>query len=224
MTPKYCLPILRPSKAEVLTAIASHRPVYQFFEVWLDYISDFDSEFVKLLLNEFGDELVLVFRRQGLEPIKMPLEQRLEVIDLLAGSPALLDLDISQTDELKHLKTLKQPVQLLASYHNYEQTPDDAKLRAIVETMELYQPAIYKLATFCTSTEDALRLLRLLLQLKTAGKRAILLGMGESGQITRIFGALWGNELTFAPMQLENASAPGQLTRDQLEIIFKELG
>jgi 3-dehydroquinate dehydratase type I len=224
MTPVYCLPIIRSSKAEVLSTIAKHRDRYQYFEVWLDYISDIDLTFVQTLINQFGDELVLVLRRQELEPIQMALSQRLAVIDELAGSPVLLDLDISQTRELSHLKLLQQPVQLLASYHNYQETPGDAELQKILEAMAKFKPAIYKLATLCQSANDALRLLMLLSELKSVGKHAILLGMGESGQITRIFGAFLGNELTFAPARAEEASAPGQLTRKQLETIFKELG
>ena len=47
--------------------------------------------------------------------------------------------------------------------------------------------------------------------------------MGEFGTITRIFGTLWGNEMIYAPKEKKNASAPGQLTKIQLETIFKEL-
>lgn len=47
--------------------------------------------------------------------------------------------------------------------------------------------------------------------------------MGEFGIITRIFGTIWGNEMIFAPKSIEGASAPGQLTKKQLEDIFKAL-
>ena len=47
--------------------------------------------------------------------------------------------------------------------------------------------------------------------------------MGEFGVVSRVFGALWGNEMTFAPAVKTEQSAPGQLTRSQLENIFKEL-
>ncbi len=111
----------------------------------------------------------------------------------------------------------------IVSYHDYEQTPSAVQLQAIIDTMDEYQPAIYKLATLCNSQEDSLRLLRQLLELKAKGFRAIVLGMGEFGAITRVFGALWDNEMTFAPNKKAEQSAPGQLTRSQLQAILTEL-
>jgi 3-dehydroquinate dehydratase type I len=71
----------------------------------------------------------------------------------------------------------------------------------------------------CQTEQDALRLLQLLLELKAKNQRCIILGMGEHGITTRIFGTLWGNELIFAPETLAEQSAPGQLTRQQLDNI-----
>jgi 3-dehydroquinate dehydratase len=59
--------------------------------------------------------------------------------------------------------------------------------------------------------------------LKKENKRCIILGMGEHGMITRIFGTLWGNEMVFAPQTKSEASAPGQLTKQQLATIFATL-
>ena len=102
-------------------------------------------------------------------------------------------------------------------------TPEDNKLREIIDIMDEYRPTVYKIATMCTNERDALRLLQLLLELKKRNLKYILLGMGKSGVITRIFGTLWGNEMIFAPRVSIEQSAPGQLTRNQLENIFKEL-
>jgi 3-dehydroquinate dehydratase type I len=114
-------------------------------------------------------------------------------------------------------------VNLIASYHNYQETPDTLQLRRIIDIMKPYRPAVYKLSTLCQTEEDALRLLQQLLELKAKGVRAIVSGMGGPGAVTRVFGALWGNEMVFAPLSEEGRSAPGQLTRQQLETIFKEL-
>jgi 3-dehydroquinate dehydratase type I len=224
MMPRYCLPIKKTSKAEVLETIRSHDDEYDYFEVWLDYVDSVDENFIKQLVDLAGGRLVLLFRRQGLEAIKMPLEQRFSILELLNGTGVLVDLDVTiQTEELNYARDHNLKLKTIASYHNYQVTPNTVQLDKIIATMDGYQPEVYKLAALCGSAEDALRLLERLLALKSAGRRVIVLGMGEFGQVTRVFGGLWGNEMTFAPLAQAEASAPGQLTKSQLETIFKEL-
>ena len=86
-----------------------------------------------------------------------------------------------------------------------------------------YNPQIIKIATMCQSPKDGLRLLDLLISLKSEQKKYIILGMGEYGTITRVYGTLWGNEMIFAPEKEADASAPGQFTKKQYEEIFKIL-
>jgi len=47
--------------------------------------------------------------------------------------------------------------------------------------------------------------------------------MGEFGIITRVEGILLNNEMVFAPLNKNESSAPGQLTRNELESIFNKL-
>jgi 3-dehydroquinate dehydratase type I len=221
----YCLPIIKTSQAEVLEAIAGNDQDYAYFEVWLDYVDRVDDAFIKQLIDTLNGRLVILFRRQNLEDIKMELDARLAILGLLKGTDVLVDLDVTtQAAELEHIKDSGLNLKTIASYHNYKETPDAVQLKAIIDTMNGYQPSIYKLATLCVGPEDGLRLLNQLLALKAEGLRAIVSGMGEFGAVTRVFGALWGNDMTFAPKDTRESSAPGQLTRGQLDTIFKELG
>ena len=155
----------------------------------------------------------------------MSLEQRLAILRILNHSQVLLDLDISiQSSELEYIFSNHQKIQVITSYHNYEKTPTLARLKRVIDTMSKYNPYMYKLATYCKDEHDALRLLQLLLDIKSTGTRVTVVGMGHHGQITRLFGTIWGNQITFAPRTQEEASAPGQLTRLQYEIMLKELG
>jgi 3-dehydroquinate dehydratase-1 len=130
----------------------------------------------------------------------------------------------SQQIELAFIKQHRLKIQSIVSYHNYTRTPSDRQLRQIIQRMETHDPAVYKIATSCATPSDAVRLLSLLLELKAASRRCIVLGMGEHGVVTRIFGTLWGNELIFAPDSAGTMSAPGQLTRQQLDAIATALG
>jgi 3-dehydroquinate dehydratase-1 len=220
MKPNYCLPILESDKSKVLEAVRGNLDDYRYFEVWLDYVEAVDAAFVEDLVTLLGERLVVTLRRQELETPRMPEQKRRELLASLAGTPVLVDLDVkTQQKDLGAAKDL----QLITSYHNYEATPDTLQLEKIIGTMKAYRPAVYKLSTLCRTEGDAVRLLQELLKLKSEGVRAIVSGMGGHGAVTRVFGPLWGSEMVFAPLGQQGASAPGQLTKAQLESIYKEL-
>jgi 3-dehydroquinate dehydratase I len=221
----YCLPIIKSLQQEIIDDIRRHKSEYTYFEVWLDYIQECKPAFLRQLEKEYGGKLVVVFRRQALEPIRMPLRQRYELLDSLNGSKALVDLDaFSQKEEIAYIQHKRYQISTIISYHNYEKTPDQRELQNIVQQIRKNNPTISKIATYCQNEDDALRLLNLLANLKEHGERYIILGMGKAGVITRIFGSIWGNELIFAPEISENASAPGQLSRKQLDNILQIIG
>lgn len=217
----YCLPIIISNKQAVLREITTSKE-YDFFEIWLDYVKDLDQEFIQELLKKYEEKLIFLFRRQKLEKIQMDVQERYSIIDLINETKSLLDLDIlTQKEELGYIFDKKMSVNLITSYHNYKETTGN--LQSIIFLMEKYQPLIYKIATVCNNESDALTLLKLQVQLKQQKKKHIVLGMEEFGIITRVFGTLWGNEFIYAPKTKNNTSAPGQLTKKQLEIIFKNI-
>lgn len=204
--------------------IAENKHEYAYFEIWLDYITDVDENFVQQLVTTGQERLIFLFRRQNLEPIHVNIQKRKQILCVLENTNALVDLDITtQTEELAYIQKKHLNLQTIISYHNYEETPHDALLKKIILDMECYHPTVYKFATMCQEASDAVRLLQLLLAMKKQGKKYIVLGMGEKGSITRIFGTLWGNEIIFAPKEKTESSAPGQLTHMQLKTIFTML-
>lgn len=222
---KICLPIIKNCQEDVLETIRANMTKFSCFELWLDYVDDLNEQFVKELEKVLGEKLILVFRRQNLQKMRLPLEKRLHIISALNNSHALIDLDVeTQKEELDFIKQKQLKVKTIVSHHNYEETPTDEKLKKIVKEIGAWQPTIIKVATMCQSKNDAIRLLQLLLELKEKQMRCIILGMGQEGVITRIFGTLWGNEVVFAPEKIAEQSAPGQLERSKLEMILQNLG
>lgn len=218
---KYCLPIIKNTKREVLATLKTKG--YDFYEVWVDYIKDFDDKFLIGITKKYPGKIIFVFRRQNLEKFKLPLERRLKIISLLSKTNAFLDLDfLSQQEELDHFKTGFR-LKLILSYHNYKGTPGINYLKTLADKMKRYNPDIIKIAAFCNRKEDSLNLLNFLLQLKQQQLKYIVLGMGRQSLITRIFGPLWSNEINFSPETLSEKTAPGQLTKKQLEVILRNL-
>lgn len=219
---KYCLPIIKVNKKEVLKSLSIKG--FDYCEVWLDYIKDLDKEFVVKIAKKFKGRLIFVFRRQNLEPIKLTLKERLNLISLLSKYFAFLDLDfLTQHEELEFLRKSSTNLKLILSYHNYKETPKLDYFANLVAKMKRYNPDIYKFATFCQTETDVLILLELILKLKEQKLKYIVSGMGEIGKITRIIGSIWGNEINFTPRNLKEKSAKGQLTKKSLQLILEEI-
>lgn len=217
----YCLPIIKNNKSEVLSTIKNNINDFDYFEVWLDHIEDLDLDFIKELNKKYGAKLIFLFRRRNLEVIKMSFEKRSKILSFLNKSDPYIDLDIStQADELKYIRNNNLYIKEIVSYHDYKETPTNEQILKLIDTINSYSPTILKISTFCNLEEDALRLLELQLKLKEKNIKHIISGMGEKGQITKIFGSLNGNEMVFCPVNRNGESAPGQLTRSQLEAIF----
>jgi 3-dehydroquinate dehydratase/shikimate dehydrogenase len=104
------------------------------------------------------------------------------------------------------------PAEVIASYHNFDETPGDI---ADIANRALAGPAqIAKVATQVNRWADNQRLLDLLS--RSNPKPLIVVGMGDIGQITRIAGPSRGSFLTYAASTRQ--AAPGQLTvREMLE-------
>lgn len=222
---KYCLPIIKKKRAEVQEIIESNLATFRYFEVWLDYIEDLEPGFAASLVGLYPHRIVAVFRRQNLDPIKMPIEDRYQIIKTLTRKQVFVDLDITvQGEEITRAQAERLPIKTILSYHNYSFTPSDTELRSLTERMESLGAHIVKVSTHCSTQRDALRLLSLLIELRESGRKCIILGMGKHTVINRIFGTLWGNEMVFAPVDIAARSAPGQLAVDKLDSILKALG
>ena len=216
----FCLPLQKSSFAEITKEIeqtlVEYPGDYQYFEVWIDLIEETERQQLKddltALATRYPGQLIYLFRRPELAPIKMVLNERLSLLGTFTDLDVLIDLDIGQQQpELDFVRKEGLNLNLITSYHNYQETPTFQELLSLVAQMEPYNPKIYKLACYCNSEHDCLTLLRLILKLKEDGKTPLILGMGAKGQGTRLLGPLWGNALSFAPKDQAGASAPGQL-------------
>jgi 3-dehydroquinate dehydratase I len=220
----YCLPIIKKSKKEVEKILVANKKKYNNFEIWLDYIGNLDLDFIEDLSTIYKGRLVFLFRRLNLEKIKMKIQKRQEILTLLNNSKSFVDLDLeTQKEELDFIKKNGLLINTILSYHNYKKTPAENELNHIVGLMIDRDPDIFKIATKCNNEEDSLRLLKFLIKFKKARLKYVVLGMGNFGLVTRVFGMLWGNEFNFAPISSKSKSAEGQLTREQYEQIFKIL-
>jgi 3-dehydroquinate dehydratase-1 len=221
----YCLPIIATSVHEIESVIGINIYMYQYFEIWIDYIEHFQTSQLVNLAKLYPGRLIVVFRRKLLERPLLDTEIHKQILAKLSLYDCYIDLDIfDQQSELAQIKGTHMETSVICSYHNYENTPSMTELSNIIASMMQYEPQIYKISCHCQNEQSALRLLELLLDLKVQKLKYIVLGMGDYGSITRLYGPLWGNHLNFLALRPGMESANGQLSIDQFKKISKTIG
>ncbi len=97
---------------------------------------------------------------------------------------------------------------VVASYHDYESTPDAERIRSILGGMDAdIRKAAFKVNGF----RDAVSILD---AAKGVDFRHVILGMGPIGSVTRIRQRLLGNEFSFG--YVGEPTAPGQFSVDEM--------
>jgi 3-dehydroquinate dehydratase type I len=112
---------------------------------------------------------------------------------------------------------------IILSWHDFSGTPETARLEAVLQEMLAQEAEIIKLVTMALVPEDSLRLLSLIPKARAAGREIIAFAMGPAGQWSRVVAPLLGSFLTFAPFTKNRASAPGQLTVNEVRRFWKLL-
>jgi len=101
------------------------------------------------------------------------------------------------------------------SYHNFKTTPLD--LPNIYGKIAQTEPDVVKIATKANSLIDNLRMFDLL---RGAALPCIALCMGELGMISRVLGRKFGAMLTYAPIDPQRSTAPGQVSLDDMIALY----
>ena len=100
-------------------------------------------------------------------------------------------------------------VTVVASVHDFESTPPAEELRDLLDTAAT-EGDVGKLAVTAHDRSDTLALLSATHEATAAGERVATMAMGEAGRHTRAVAPVYGSKLGYAPVDPENATAPGQ--------------
>ena len=104
---------------------------------------------------------------------------------------------------------------LVASYHNFQSTPDAATLVAKFAEAERLGGDVAKVAVMPRDPQDVLTLLGATCTAsRTVGLPLISMSMGAYGSLSRMMGWVYGSTVTFAVGK--GSSAPGQIPIEDL--------
>lgn len=104
----------------------------------------------------------------------------------------------------------------IVSLHNFTETP--ANLDEIHARLAKLNPDIIKIATMANDPHDCYRMLTLVRDAKIP---TVGLCMGEFGVPTRILAGKFGAPFSFANVRADRALAPGQLTYQQMDELYR---
>ncbi|MEK7673432.1 MAG: type I 3-dehydroquinate dehydratase [Patescibacteria group bacterium] len=183
-------------------------------EIWFDEISGLSvTQLLKLKLQKLKPILYKVTTSKNLELI---LKSKL--IDFI-------DFDISTNDKVIRDFKLQHPgIKLIISSHNFKSTPELPILKKLAAKILQKKADIIKIATQSNSFKDSLKILKLLNDLTQDGHPAICLAMSKEGEFTRIAGQFLGNYLMYAPLNMADSTAPGQIPAKILKkLIFQNV-
>ncbi len=203
----------------------------QMLELRADYIENLDANVVKKLVssakNQFSMPVPIIVtcrdKRQG-GAIDYPLKLRMEVLaGAVEAGADFIDceyenfLAIENQEILRRILARNPKGRLILSAHNFAGRFEDitALHRRILTVCPSAIPKLVYTANHINDCFEAFDLLH-----STSGER-IVFCMGESGVISRILAGKLGSFLTFASIDDESATAPGQLTIRKLKELYR---
>lgn len=155
-----------------------------------------------------------VIHEGGFQEIAVEDRLRLNKAVIASGLADLIDTEISNGENVvAEVKAACQKAgcPLILSYHNFDETPEEAFIVDRLVTAGELGADVAKVAVMPKNYRDVLSLLSATYTARTERLDIpiITMSMGSEGAITRIAGGLFGSDLTFAIGKA--SSAPGQI-------------
>lgn len=107
---------------------------------------------------------------------------------------------------------------VIVSHHDFSSVPDD--LTRIYEQLAATPAAVIKIAVQANDIVDCIPVFNLLDRARLEGREMIAIAMGNAGLATRILSPSRGAFLTYAALQADSATAPGQITAQKLRSLY----
>jgi len=194
-------------------------------ELRIDYLEDITPAHLEMLIHATNKPVIVTPRlaSEGGHWQSSEAERFEYLHQAVALGADYIDVEFRATPQLRDdLIAHKRNSQVIISYHNFQETESLAALwRIFQEQMDLGAD-IGKIATMANSEADTRIIRNLLGKAGEAHQACIALCMGEQGMTSRVHAPEWGSFLTFAALDHAHASAPGQLTIDDLIMIWSK--
>lgn len=209
-----CAVIRGPSYEEVEQQLTLAFTQCSLVELRFDLMEGWDLERLKSLRKRFDVPMIFTLRSKSQGGnFEGPDEKRLQMIRQLASlEPEYLDIE-SPADPEFVARLIKGHTKIILSFHDFHGMPS---LSSTLEEMRRCPADIYKIAVTPSSAAEALELLIFMKD----HPFVLAMGMGGYGAMTRILAPIYGACFTYASLNDELGTAPGQVTIHELENVY----
>jgi len=203
---KIAIPITASNIEDALKDIEEASEVADVIELRIDYMNQPDLE--RLLSSSKVPIIVTNRARNEGGHFKGTEKERLNYLKrAISLRAAYVDIELSH-----YVRFKKRKKKVIVSYHNFDETP--ANLYEIYQKLLEKNEDIVKIVTQANTEQDVNRMIELL---EDSEADMIEICMGELGQRTRLHSK---NYLTFASLNREKESAPGQFTIEEIKRVL----
>jgi 3-dehydroquinate dehydratase/shikimate dehydrogenase len=227
---KICVTVCVARARELPEAIQCAAAVGDLIEVRLDYLADNESEQALACLpdrfDRAGSPIILTFRpaeQGGHTTSDQDARVRFWTSLINNSGHAFLDLELDLVLRFAGEALAGEAAidwsRVICSHHDFTGVPSG--LGELYLSMATTPARILKIAVQADDATDCLPVFRLLERAKHEGRELIAIAMGSSGIMTRILGPSRGSFLTYASLDDESPSAPGQLTAKKLREVYR---
>jgi 3-dehydroquinate dehydratase type I len=220
-----CIPIIAEGTGPAIEMMERATPLADLFEFRIDRIRDLNLE--RLLAVRRIPAIVTNRRREEGGAFLGTEEERVARLQEAARLGAdYVDIETETAPALKEelrRVCLQSGTKRISSWHDFSGTPPGALMERKLAALVADDADIVKIVTLAGDATDGFRILELIPHARQKGQAIIAFCMGETGRISRIIAPLLGSAISYAPLELEGASAPGQLTAARMRGILDAL-
>ncbi len=108
---------------------------------------------------------------------------------------------------------------VICSHHDFAGVPQD--LERIYNLIASTPARVLKIAVQADDVTDCLAVFKLLARARDDGREMIAIAMGPAGLATRILGPSRGSFLTYASLDSDHGTAPGQVTASEMRELYR---
>jgi 3-dehydroquinate dehydratase/shikimate dehydrogenase len=220
---RVCVPVCEATVAAARDAIIRAREAADIVELRLDCLTAEDFDRFKELspfLTSFNVPIIVTLRPReqgGYRDVDQ--ESRLRFWRSLSDSDQVfhdVELDLLEGSQQWQSQSADH---LICSHHDLTGTP--ANLESIYERMAATPAQILKLAVHAQDATDCIPIFNVLARAQSDKREMIAIAMGPAGLATRILGPSRGSFLTYATLDHERQTAPGQPTVSELKTLYR---
>jgi 3-dehydroquinate dehydratase-1 len=231
--PLICTPLVGRNREAVLAELAAVLPKGPDLIEWrVDFFEGIGDTALVIdtarAMKAFAGETPILFTRrssqEGGEKIALVEADVVKVYEAICAARCVDMIDYEMCNAAADFARLRaasraNDILLVASYHNFQSTPDAAALVAKFAEAERLGGDIAKVAVMPRGAQDVLTLLGATFTARqTVGLPLISMSMGAYGSLSRMMGWVYGSTVTFAVGK--SSSAPGQIAIEDLRAVL----